>query len=112
MNQNNSERDSERYRMDKVWDEKIALSHNKVLMREYKITKSNLWYNVYRKKEEDWFIYLEWLQKNTYTLNRDYARVFYTIEDAVNNLLIARRKWKETDTISKETGNSWDKKES
>ena len=61
--------------------------------REYKITKSNLGYNVYRRKEEDWFIYLEWLQNTSYTLNRDFARTFYNIEDATSALVIARTKW-------------------
>lgn len=77
--------------------------------REYKITKCNLWYNVYRRKEEDWMIYLEWLQRDSYTLNREHARVFYTIDDATNHLIMARR-WK-ADTTSTQTTNSWDTKE-
>ena len=65
-------------------------------MRDYKITKSDLWYNVYRKKEEDWMIRMEWLQRDSYTLNRDYARTFYHLEDAISGLTIARcREWKE-----------------
>lgn len=62
-------------------------------MREYKITKSNLGYNVYRRKEEDWFLYMEWLQTHSYTLNRDFARTFYTLEDATNAFIIAKTKW-------------------
>jgi hypothetical protein len=42
MNQNNSERDSERYRMDKVRDEEITLYHNKNQMREYRIFRTDL----------------------------------------------------------------------
>ena len=79
--------------------------------REYKITRCNLWYNVYRRKEEDWMIYLEWLQRDTYTLNREHARVFYTIDDATNHLIMARRKWDNLDTISKEIESWWDNKE-
>ena len=58
-------------------------------MREYKITKSNLGYNVYREKE--WRI--EWLQKNSYTLNRDFARTFYHLDDAISNLTLAKFQW-------------------
>ena len=61
--------------------------------REYKIAKSNLGYNVYRRKEEDWFLYMEWLQKESYTLNKEYARTFYTLEDATNAFIIAKAKW-------------------
>ena len=69
--------------------------------REYKITKSDLGYNVYRRKEEDWLIYLEWLQRGTYTLNRKFARTFYNLDDAISNLVIARSRWeKETPTTS------------
>ena len=97
--------------MDKVWDEKIALSHNKVLMREYKITKTDLGWNIYRKKEEDWLLYLERLTSKGYTMNKDYAKVFYNKESVISAFIIARRKWDKTDTTSKETGNSWDKRE-
>ena len=67
---------------------------------EYKITKCDLWYNVYRKKEEGWMIRLEWLQNGTYTLNRDYAKTFYHLNDAESALVIARFRWEKTPTTS------------
>lgn len=71
------------------------------MKREYKITKSDLGYNVYRKKEEGWIISMERLQRDTYTLNRDFARTFYNLDDAISALTIAKAKWeKETPTIS------------
>lgn len=71
------------------------------MKREYKITRSDLGYNVYRKREENWIIRLEWLQRDTYTLNRNYARTFYNLDDAISNLVIARSRWeKETPTTS------------
>lgn len=65
-------------------------------MREYKITKGNLGYHVYRRKEEGWkIIRLEWLQNNSYTLNKDFAKTFYHLEDALSALTIAKAKeWK------------------
>lgn len=79
--------------------------------REYKITKCNLGYNVYRRKEEGWFIYLEWLQRDKYTLNREHARVFYTLDDATNHLIMARRLWNKVDTTSNQDTNSWNTRE-
>lgn len=70
------------------------LTRNKMGKREYKITKSNLGYNVYRKKElEDWTIRLERLQRDNYTLHREFARTFYHLDDAVSNLTLARIQW-------------------
>lgn len=63
---------------------------------EYKITKSNLWYNVYRKQEKGWIMRLERLQNGTYTLNRDYAKTFYHLDDAISALIGERIKWKKT----------------
>ena len=68
------------------------------MRREYRITKSTLGYNVYRKSEEDWLIRMEWLQRNTYTTNRDYARTFYTIWDAESALVLAKIKSKDENT--------------
>lgn len=74
---------------------------------EYKITRCNLWYNVYRKQEEDWLIRLEWLQRDTYTLNKDFARTFYHLDDAISALIKARIIWKkETSTTSEEKSGS------
>ena len=70
-------------------------------MREYRITKSDLWYQIYRKKEEEnWIIRMERLQRDTYTLNRDFARTFYHLNDATSALVIARIQWKKTPTTS------------
>lgn len=77
------------------------------MKREYKITKSDLGYHVYRRKEENWMIRLEWLQRDHYTLNRDFARTFYHLDDAISNLQIARAKW---DTIGQKS--QQEKKES
>lgn len=72
------------------------------IKRDYKITKSPLWFNVYREREEDWLQIMEWLQNWTYTLNRNHAKTFYHISDAESALIIARcNQWK-TDTTSKE----------
>ena len=70
-------------------------------MREYFITKSDLWYLVFRKKTENNLETKEWLQNNSYTLNKKFARVFYHLNDATSALVIARRRW-DTDTISEE----------
>lgn len=77
--------------------------------REYKITKSDLWYHVYRTKEEGWIMRLEWLQRNSYTLRRDFARTFYHLDDAISALSIARCRW-DKDTI--DSNSSTEKKES
>lgn len=69
---------------------------------EYKITKSNLWYNVFREKDEDWILRIEWLQIDTYTLCKNFARTFYHLQDAESALVIERIKWrkgKQTPTI-------------
>ena len=61
---------------------------------EYKITKCNLWYNVFREKEEEWIVKLERLQRDTYTLNREFAKVFYHLQDAESALTIAKFRWR------------------
>lgn len=66
-------------------------------MREYKITKSDLWYQVYR---ENWEI-RERLQRESYTSNRNFARIFYHLDNAISALQIAKAKWrKEISTTS------------
>ena len=67
-------------------------------MREYKITKSDLWYNVFREKEEDWYKTKEYLQNNTYTHNKQFAKTFYHLDDAKGALVIARNKWRIEET--------------
>ncbi len=81
-------------------------------MREYKITKSDLWYHVYRIKEEDWIIKMERLQRNSYTLYKDFARTFYKLDDAIGALVGERIKWKkETPTTSTKKSESGENKE-
>lgn len=66
-------------------------------MREYKIAKTSLGFKIYRKKEENGIMVMEWLQKDWYTPNLENARVFYHINDAMSALVLARRSWaKET----------------
>lgn len=65
-------------------------------MREYKITKSDLWYQVYR---EDWEI-RERLQRGSYTSNRNFARVFYHLDDALSALQIAKAIWRKETPIT------------
>ena len=63
-------------------------------MWDYKITRSNLWFNIYRKEElKNWMIKMEWLCNNWYSLNRDFAKTFYHYDDAVSGLVIARVRW-------------------
>lgn len=70
---------------------------------EYKITKSSLWYKIYRKKEEDWIMKMEWLQRNSYTLNIENARTFYTVNDAMSALVIAKTQWDKRSLEKKQT---------
>lgn len=60
--------------------------------REYKITKSDLGYKVYRQKGDEDNRIVEWLQKETYTYNKEYARTFYTLNDAMSSLVLAKVK--------------------
>ena len=61
---------------------------------KYKITKCSLWYNVFREKEEDWITTTQRLQRDTYTLNRQYAKIFYHLQDAESALTIAKFRWR------------------
>ena len=69
----------------------LVLNLNK--MWEYKITKSWLWYNIYKKKEIDWLLYVYFLGKeDERRLWKQYARTFYHKEDAMSHLTLARYK--------------------
>lgn len=70
--------------------------------RYYYITRCDLGYNIYRyKEEENWTVRMEWLMNNWYTMNKNYAKVFYNESDVESAFTIARAKWeKETHTIS------------
>ena len=81
-------------------------------MREYKIANSSLGYKIYRKKEEDGIMRMEWLHKDWYCLNIEDARIFYSINDAMSALVIAKVRWKkETPTTSIKKSESEEKRE-
>jgi hypothetical protein len=59
-------------------------------------------------------IRLEWLQRNSYTLHRDFARTFYHLDDAVSALSVEKMrclKEKETPTTSTKKSESEGHKE-
>ena len=65
--------------------------------REFRITRCDLGYNIY-KKQEGWLIrYLSW--KKNWVLKREYARVYFHKEAAISDLVImkARDEWKNSD---------------
>ena len=62
-------------------------------MREYKIIKSDLGWNIYKRKEENWKLSVRFLGwKDNRLLNKDYARTFYHREDAEWALVIMKHK--------------------
>lgn len=68
--------------------------------REYKIFKTDLWFSIYRKKENWKLITLQYLSwKDNRITNKTLARTFYHKEDALSTLVVVRRKdvWKESD---------------
>lgn len=79
--------------MDKVRDEEITLYHNKNLMREYRIFKTDLWWSIYRKKQVGKLLFMQFLTwKNVWSLNKSYARIFYQRDEAVGALIIMKAK--------------------
>ena len=67
--------------------------------REYKILKSDLWYSIYRKREEWKLIYVEYLNwDGKWVLSRDSARVFHTEDDVMSAFTVCRRKWETEET--------------
>lgn len=62
-------------------------------MREYKIIKADLGWNIYKRKEEGWKLSVRFLYSHDKRgLNRQYARTFYNREDAVGALVVIKRK--------------------
>ena len=62
-------------------------------MREYKIVKSDLGRNIYKKREKDGKLSLWFLGGgNKRVLNKSYAKIFYHREDAVGALVVLKRK--------------------
>lgn len=74
-------------------------------MREYKIAKTSLGFKIYRKKEENGIMTMEWLQKDWYTPNLEHARIFYHMNDAMSALVIQKikDKWKTPTTSIKKS---------
>ena len=64
-------------------------------MREYKIIPSDLWYNIYRKRElEGWMIEVQFLNcYGRWSTYRKSARTFYNQNDALSTLVIMKSKW-------------------
>ena len=62
-------------------------------MREYKIIRCDLWWNIYKKLEKNGYISLWFLgSQEKRVLNKDNARVFYHREDALSALQIMKAK--------------------
>lgn len=85
-------------------------------MREYKIANSNLGYKIYRKKEENGIMNMEWLHKDWYCLNIEDAKVFYNVNDAMSSLVLERIKCQKgtpqkTSTTSTRKSESEEKRE-
>lgn len=62
-------------------------------MREYKIIRCDLWWNIYKKLEKNGYISLWFLGSNgKWVLKKDMAKIFYHREDAVSNLVIVKHR--------------------
>lgn len=82
-------------------------------MREYRIVRCNLWYNIYKKLEKNGYISLWFLgTDDKWVLNKDYAKVFYHRESAESALILAKVKdrWR-TPTTSTKKSESEEKRE-
>ena len=62
-------------------------------MREYKIVRTDLWWNISRKKQIWRLILLQYLNwKWLWVANKWLARIFYHREDAVSALIIQKKR--------------------
>lgn len=62
-------------------------------MWEYKITKSDLGRNIYKKREKNGYISLRFLgSNNKRVLNKDAAKIFYHRETALSALVVIKTK--------------------
>lgn len=62
-------------------------------MREYRIIKNMLWFNVYKKQEKDWMMHLWFLwPNNKRVIDKDHSKTFYTLDDAISNLSLMKYK--------------------
>ena len=73
-------------------------------MRDYKIENSDLWYKIFRQKEEDW-------PKEYYSVRKDwdsknYARIFFHRVDAESALTVLRIKWRKAEEWTEETSST------
>jgi len=68
-------------------------------MREYRIVRCDLWWNIYRKKQVWRMMMLQYLNwKWLWGTNKLLAKTFYKREDAEGALVVARHnEWKESD---------------
>ena len=66
--------------------------------RQYRIIKSDLWYNIYKKLEKNGYMSLWFLwPENKWVLNKSHAKTFYHREDAESALILSKikDKWEE-----------------
>lgn len=62
-------------------------------MREYKIIRCELWWNIYRKKQIWKLMMLQYLYSNGgWWPNKWLARIFYQRESAVSSLVVIKKK--------------------
>ena len=69
-------------------------------MREYRIIRTDLGYNIYKKLEKNGYISLRFLgSNNKRVLNKDAAKIFYHRETALSALVVIKAKdeWKGVD---------------
>lgn len=69
-------------------------------MWEYYITRWDLWYHIFREKEEDWIKKKERYQWNSYTPFKNFAKTFFHLNEATSALVLVRARWKRTPTTS------------
>lgn len=63
------------------------------MKRDYKIVKSNLGFQIYKKLEKDGFLSIWFLwPENKRILNKSYAKTFYHKEDALSVLQVMKAK--------------------
>jgi hypothetical protein len=81
--------------------------------RQYRIIKSDLWFNIYKKLDKNGYISLWFLWPDEKrVLNKDHARTFYHRWDAESALILAKVKdrWR-TPTTSTKKSESEEKRE-
>lgn len=72
---------------------KCLKNNYQTTMREYRIIRTDLGYNIYKKLEKNWYVSLRFLgSNNKWVLNKDAAKIFYHREDAVSNLVIVKHR--------------------